>query len=55
VCVCVFLSILLQWVSRMTWVLGLVPELLLQRKGWFWDLRRFGDFGLNATVSRTCC
>jgi len=55
VCVCVFLSILLQWVSRMTWVLGLVSELLLQRKGWFWDLRRFGDFGLNATVSRTCC
>jgi hypothetical protein len=55
VSVCVFWSILLQRVSRMTWVLGLGPELLLQRKGWFWDLRRFGDFGLNVAVPRTCC
>jgi hypothetical protein len=54
-CVCVFLSILLQRVSRTTWVLGLGPEVLLQRKGWFWDLWRFGHFGLNVAVSRTCC
>ncbi len=46
VCVCVFWSILLQRVCRMTWVLGLGPELLLQRKG----KDGSGIFGVLATL-----
>jgi hypothetical protein len=54
VCACACLFSLLQWVSRMNWVLGLWLE-LLQKKWWFWDFRSFGDCGVNVAISRICC